>query len=202
MCGRNFNSRSICQTEHFVIIKYSVHTFNPNSIDRAVKDIPILLIGFIINRFTHKERHNTVGPFFSLLINHTEKLIKRHGFWVQSVFFYSFELEIYDFFILKLLEGSSKGLNQNSFTCLSSSNHHKPPSYLNCFKELVNLLYIHLRILIVSYCKLVVDSSSKIWIHIFLNYCRWIKILNDSHEKRLILEKKFRYICISHSINK
>ena len=60
--GVEFDALAVGKTQGAVIIEHRVHVFDPDGVDRPVKDDPLLILGLIGDGVTDERRSETVRP--------------------------------------------------------------------------------------------------------------------------------------------
>jgi hypothetical protein len=98
--GPQLDSFTVCQTESHVVVEHSVHVFNPQCINRAVKDHPISIIGVPFRVFhigvvdsSDDRTGQAVNPLLSERVDLPIHLSHADRLWIQNFvvcFFESF----------------------------------------------------------------------------------------------------------------
>lgn len=73
-CRLQLNDLTRVEAELFVIIKYSVHVFNPNGIDGAIEDNPLTVRSKTLCTITNLNGQNTILPLTRIRVQSTVKL--------------------------------------------------------------------------------------------------------------------------------
>jgi len=135
----HFNTLTIVQTQHLIIVKHSVHVFNPKSVDRTIEADPSLPFSFFcfksLYSFFYKMRNNTFCPFIRELVDFTIKFTHSYSLRVKlrdlhiSVPCISFLV-----WLSERGESFTKDESYSWFSSTSRSYQHVSMTNSHCFK--------------------------------------------------------------------
>lgn len=131
-CSWKLNSLSIRKTQHFVVIQYSVHILDPQSINRTVKNNPLLSITAVSNIGSDQSSYNTISPLICQHIYIPKQFVHCHWFGIETLLLYTFMIIILWALLVQLLHGFGQCTAYCSFSCSCETNNHNTVTNHNC----------------------------------------------------------------------
>mmetsp|Transcript_116650 Transcript_116650/g.161923 ORF Transcript_116650/g.161923 Transcript_116650/m.161923 type:complete len:212 (+) Transcript_116650:1266-1901(+) len=181
--GRHLNDFTTHKTQLFIVIKHSVHIFNPDGIDRTIKDQPSTV--FNIHATSHgsvPHSKYTIEPIVTHFIEATIELAHCNRFGVKNL---DMSLHfIHETLLFALRKCSCENLYSRSLACEGQAHNHEAVSNNHHFVELNDFLSEVINILKVVNLELVLNARVKVSVVGLWEHNSWEKITGNVPEKR------------------
>ena len=155
------DSLTIVKAQHFVVIKYSVHVLDPESIDGAIEADPALPVGLLalhlLDGIFDELAHNTFLPLISEDVSLTEEFAHPDGLRVQSPDLDGFVPVIFVAIIVKLMERLAEDVSASGLSSACGTNKHVTVPDSHSLEQLDDLCVELGHNLVILLCELVSD---------------------------------------------